>query len=271
MPAGPRCRADHQPFEEISPGARAAKLCPAARVERRMSNQFSIKAAEITLIVIGLLALSGCASAPDPRLAVAAPELTAGDSWVYEQRNGYNRELMQTLAVDVLDVRGGDIALRIAPSNSSAEFIQTINRELNPRRNAMVLGPPRDFEPAYAAYKFPLNVGQTWRNESKSVDPISRKLLTFKIWGRVVSAEKIRVPAGEFDTLKIVRQVYPDDDEWWRSGTRIEETEWYAPAAKRIVKREEKSAYTDTASGWPPLVRKGDWVVTTLTSFKLEK
>jgi hypothetical protein len=218
------------------------------------------------LLVVSVLALSGCATARD-HPAFAVPELKTNDSWTYEQRNAYNHELVRTLNVKVMDTS----TLRFTASLGSAEFTQTINRELNPSKNAEVLGRLRDFEPAYDAYKFPLSVGQAWRTESKSVDPESKKILTFKIWGDVVGAEKIRVPAGEFDTLKIVRRVYPNDEEWWRTGTRILETEWYAPAAKRIVKREERSAYTDTASGEPPLVRKGDWLITELTSYSLEK
>ncbi len=217
-------------------------------------------------IFVLFITLGACATARD-QPAIPAPALKTGDSWIYEQRNGYNSELLQTLSVTVVDAR----TLRVTPSANTAEFIQAINSELNPSKNALVLGRLRDFEPAYDAYKFPLGVGQTWRTESQSVDPISKKLLIFKIWGDVVGAEKIRVPAGEFDTLKIVRRVYPNDEEWWRTGTRILETEWYAPAAKRIVKREERSAYTDTASGEPPLVRNGDWLITELASYRLEK
>ncbi|MGB8338048.1 MAG: hypothetical protein WCD07_11890 [Burkholderiales bacterium] len=225
----------------------------------------------ILLFLACLIALAACATARDQLPAIPAPELKVGDSWVYEQRNGYNGELLQTLNVNVLDVSGDAIALRVRPSAGVGEFTQILNRELNPRRNAVVLGFQRDFEPAYDAYKFPLNVGQTWRTQGISVDPITKKLLTFKIWGDVVCAEKIRVPAGEFDTLKIVRRVYPNDEEWWRDGTRILETEWYAPTVKRIVRREEDSYYVDTASGQPPLVRRGDWIVTNLTAYKLEK
>ncbi len=211
------------------------------------------------------IALSACATARD-QPAIPAPALKTGDSWVYEQRNGYNGELLQTLRVNAADAN----TLRVTPTDGAAEFIQTINNELNPQKNAVVLGRQRDFEPAYAAYQFPLSVGQTWRSEATSIDPVTKKLLTFKIWGDVVSAEKIRVPAGEFDTLKIVRRVYPNDEEWWRSGTRIRETDWYAPVVRAVVKREQRSAYTDTASGEPPLVRPGDWIITELKNFSLQ-
>lgn len=221
----------------------------------------------LLLTLISLFALGACAPARAPQPAVPVPEIKIGDTWQYEQRNAYNGELMQTLSVSVI----GAGTLRFTPSTGAAAFIQTIDSELNPRQNALVLGRQRDFEPAYEAFKFPLSVGQTWRTESKSVDPVTKKLLTFKIWADVVGAEKIRVPAGEFDTLKIVRRVYPNDQEWWRDGTRILETEWYAPAVKRIVKREERSSYVDTASGEPPLVRRGDWLVTNLISYQLEK
>jgi hypothetical protein len=219
--------------------------------------------------IVSLLSLSACATAREQQAPIPAPELKVGDSWLYEQRNGYNRELLQTLSVDVTEAGNDTIKLHVVPSSGPAEFIQTLTREINPRNNAMVLGLLRDFEPAYGAYRFPLNVGQSWRADSMSVDPVSKKNLTFKIWGKVTGAQKIRVPAGEFDTLKIVRRVYPNDDEWWRSGTEILETEWYAPAVKRVVKREEKSEYVDTASGLPPLIRRGDWIITELKSFSL--
>jgi hypothetical protein len=217
-------------------------------------------------LFVFFLALGACATARD-QPAIPAPELKTGDSWVYEQTNGYNGELLQTLRVNAENAN----TLRVTPSTDAAGFIQTINHQLNPSKNAVVLGRQRDFEPAYAAYQFPLSVGQRWRTEANSVDPITNKLLTFKIWGDVVGAERIRVPAGEFDTLKIVRRVYPNDEEWWRTGTRLRETEWYAPAVRAVVRREERSAYTDTASGEPPLARPGDWILTTLTSYKLEK
>lgn len=223
----------------------------------------------ILLMIASALVLSACATARD-QPTLPAPALKTGDSWLYEQRNGFNGEMIQTLAYEVT-ASGDDSTLRVTPSVSPKEFTQTVNRELNPHKNAVVLGRLRDFEPAYAAHKFPLSVGQTWRTEASSVDPVTKKMLTFKIWGDVVGAEKIRVPAGEFDTLKIVRRVYPNDEEWWRTGTRIRETDWYAPAIRAVVKREERSAYTDTASGEPPLVRMGDWVITTLTSYRLEK
>jgi hypothetical protein len=235
-----------------------------------MAN-FTTMSQRIVLIGALLLATGACTTTRNQQAAIPAPELKTGDSWVYEQRNAYNSELLQTLNVSVIDVSNIASTLRITPSPGSEEFTQIINRELNPRKNAVVLGRLRDFEPAYDAHKFPLSVGQTWRSEASSVDPVTKKLLTFKIWGDVVSAEKIRVAAGEFDTLKIVRRVYPNDEEWWRTGTRIRETEWYAPAVRAVVKREERSAYTDTASGEPPLVRPGDWIITTLTSYKLEK
>jgi hypothetical protein len=224
----------------------------------------------IFCVAVSLLALSACATAREQQAAIPAPELKIGDSWVFEQRYGYNRELLQTLNVDVTEAGSEFIRLRVVPSSGPTEFLQTLTRDLNPRNNAIVLGRLRDFEPAYGAYQFPLSVGQSWRADSMSVDPLTKKNLTFKIWGDVTGTEKIRVPAGEFDTLKIVRRVYPNDEEWWRSATEILETEWYAPAAKRVVRREEKSVYVDTASGLPPLVRRGDWIVTELKSYKLQ-
>ena len=60
----------------------------------------------------------------------------------------------------------------------------------------------------------------------------------------------MKVPAGEFDALKIERIVYL---EYWEHAVRgrsvIREYEWYAPAAKQSVRREASSQYLSYLAG----------------------
>jgi hypothetical protein len=75
---------------------------------------------------------------------------------------------------------------------------------------------------------------------------------------KVVSAEKLATPAGEFDTFKI------ESSGWitgvsWQGSFRMAQVQWYAPAIGRIV----KSEYQDYRNG-----RLWNNTVTELKSFK---
>ena len=59
--------------------------------------------------------------------------------------------------------------------------------------------------------------------------------------------ERISVPAGEFDTIKVRRFVYPGDTYFTQTETRITEVDWYAPALGRPVRTERKSEWLDVS------------------------
>jgi hypothetical protein len=75
-------------------------------------------------------------------------------------------------------------------------------------------------------------------------DPMDGRRFPVWIEGKVLGWERVKVPAGEFEALKIERNVY---FEYWeyavRGRSEIREHEWYAPAAKQSVKREMRSSY----------------------------
>jgi len=89
-----------------------------------------------------------------------------------------------------------------------------------------------------------------------------------RVDGKVLGNERIRVPAGEFDTIKVRRFVYVGDWDGFRLETNIMETEWYAPVLGRPVRSESKSEYIDNSqcrrNGCPPI--RGDWNVYELMS-----
>ena len=92
-----------------------------------------------------------------------------------------------------------------------------------------------------------------------------------RVDGNVVGAERITVPAGSFDTLKIRRQIYAGDWGAFTLETNIAETEWYAPALGRAVRKESKSEYFDASrsrggSLGGGAIMNGDWNVFELIS-----
>ena len=79
--------------------------------------------------------------------------------------------------------------------------------------------------------------------------------------------ERVRVPAGEFDTVKIHRIIYPGDPGNFRTETRIDETDWFAPALGRSVRTETNSSWEEPC-GRRYCTYRGDWHLRELTEVR---
>ncbi len=66
-----------------------------------------------------------------------------------------------------------------------------------------------------------------------------------RVDGQVIGNERIRVPAGEFDTIKVKRIVYTGDAYFSLQETRVTEFDLYVPALGRPVRTERKSDWMD--------------------------
>ena len=83
-----------------------------------------------------------------------------------------------------------------------------------------------------------------------ATDPADGRRFPLTVDGTVLGWERVRVPAGEFDALKIERVVFlrilgirrPRPE-------RNRETEWYAPAVKQAVRREASAEYLSYFGG----------------------
>lgn len=157
--------------------------------------------------------------------------------------------------------------IRARVSTGKASDDATYTAEWNSLTGATAYGPAFSYAPAYPAHMFPLEAGKTWRNETVASDPASGRKIPLKIHARIVGPERVKVPAGEFDTVRIERLVYAGDAEWWRSATRIREIEWYAAAVQRAVRKQWDSEYHDQTRTDDPLVL-GDRIVLELVSYR---
>ena len=89
-----------------------------------------------------------------------------------------------------------------------------------------------------------------------------------RVDAKVIGNERISVPAGEFDTVKIERSIYAGDAEYNLRETNTFEVEWYAPALGRSVRLVSKSEYRDTAKGIRNQLMRGDWNIFELTTIQ---
>lgn len=94
--------------------------------------------------------------------------------------------------------------------------------------------------------RFPLRVGQQWTHvaQVQFKDNGSRAQVASQV--RVEAWERVRVAAGEFDAFRLVAQGTIHGTSYAGSGQLRGETRttyWYAPAAKAIVKMNNRNTY----------------------------
>jgi hypothetical protein len=207
---------------------------------------------EIRIRILVLAALSAavaaCAPLPvgtplqssDP---AATPTLSVGDSWTYHVRDGYTGLDRGTQRHQVVEVTGDRIGMTIALPNGMEEA-WTYDRGGNWLRHPAHGLQTFDYSPAYRAFDFPIAPGKTWRARLTATDPATG--WRFPVWidGVVLGWERVKVPAGEFDAIRVKRAVYFDYYDYTTRGrSEIVEYEWYAPAVKQAVRRAAYGVY----------------------------
>jgi hypothetical protein len=225
------------------------------------------------VIASGLIA--ACVTAPElspppGKSTVPAPQLKAGQYWEYAVRDGYT------------GLPRGNYRYTVARVDTSRIVVDVIQDGV--RVDAYVYAPgwnPIDqpltnlqrflYDPPFPAFEFPLYPGKTWRRIVRATDPATGKSYSVHVHARARGWRRIRVPAGEFDALQVVRYVYAGNAEFFKLQEEITQTDWYAPSVGYVVISEGTSSHIDTSrSGGGrgrPLRVRGDWLISELVRY----
>ncbi len=198
--------------------------------------------------------------------SMAAPSPAIGDTYVYRVINVYNSELRGQVSYQVDKVDPNRITVSVSSQGALVEpgRIEVRTADGNWVRHALDShGRPMmvEFPAGAPGYAFPLQVGKRWSMRVPAVVLETGELRSIRIDAAVTGAERIRLPAGEFDTLKITRTIYAGDANHWYSETRIYETEWFAPTLGRAVRSEVRSEHLDLHARRGLRLTRGDWDV----------
>jgi hypothetical protein len=161
------------------------------------------------------------------------PDVHIGDMWKYHSIDGYTNETTLEFSHRIVKLNDKEITIQLRNKNVSATKLQFFTREWNSLDSGGTT-----FEPYYPEYKFPMSVGAFWNQEYKSSDTHGAMCSSF-VRAKVVALEKVTVPAGTFDAYRIEREIEARSagaDANFTTGRIIT---WYAPAAKKYVRREE--------------------------------
>lgn len=195
-------------------------------------------------------------AADDAHGPVAAPEVVVGDSWTYQYTDVWKHQPGNLNRIDVTGVDGDGFLVDVRRAEGNALVArQRYSRELNPVDRGKM-----HFAPSFGRYAFPLEPGKEWTTNSTAENMDAGKRWRYQVNGKALGWEKIKVPAGEFDAMKVeVVAYYSIEMVNSRGGSgRSKETVWYAPAVKNFVKLE----YEDT-DGNGRTFNRDEWELTT--------
>jgi hypothetical protein len=208
---------------------------------------------KLPALVSSLLLVAGCAT-PLPQTPpagvsaqLASPEIRAGDSWRYSAHDGYTKLPQGTFEYRVSSVQGETVTVLVQHAGRDSTEIYT--RNWNWRERPMTNLQNFRYEPAYVALPFPLEAGKSWQAYVKATDPATGRTNRVRIDGKVLGWERVKVPAGEYDALKVRRLVYAGNADVFRTEEQIIEVDWYAPQLGKIVRHESSSRHYDKRAG----------------------
>ena len=218
-----------------------------------------------SLLAGGLLLLGGCAAvesvAPPPG-PVPAPRVRVGDRWRYQRINRYNGLSTGVLTMQVASVTPR-LVVHVTDDTGAA-----LPDEIYDQPWRVLQEPHYDFVQVFAQpqpvvpARIEAGARASTRNDYR-VAGLDKPLF----WTEDISAvawERVHVPAGDFDALRIRRAVWCQHMDWSRSMTRRTETLWYAPSVNRWVQREWTGEYR---SGGRGALFREDWVAWRLMDY----
>lgn len=212
-------------------------------------------------VALATSALSGCATTPanviePPAGFIPAPQVRSGQSWRYALINRYNGERFNEVVARVASV-APELRIELTDQDGKRLADEVYDKPWHIRQEP-VYSDTLIFDDAVALLPDKLAVGarQAVRTRYKTVTGKRSYPWFVELYAR--RWERIVVPAGQFDTLRIERNIRFEHTDVFRHDSRRVDTLWYAPSANRWVMRDWTGYYYD--DDWFPFGRGfGHW------------
>lgn len=219
-------------------------------------------------------ALAGCAigpaggfaaapPAPAPSHPVPAPTVRIGDRWRYAEINRYNGSRTGVLTARVERVRP---ALRVSLTYADG---RARDDEVYAHAWQVLVEPAYDqlqtFDAPMPLLPTPITAGAGVDTRARYQVPAASATFHWSQMLRAPTWERVRVPAGEFDCLRVERLIVFQHSDIFRLTPDRVDTLWYAPAVNRWARREWTGTYR--ISGRRPTTVREDWVAWELLDY----
>ena len=212
-------------------------------------------------ILLGAFALLSIAATAASAQSAAAPAIKVGDRWVYNVTSGVGiSPVTYQETREVTAVGAGGIKVKITGKNAAGADFTRVEDYAAPgslRSGALCMDEVRRYPTPLQRVTFPIAPGQ---RSTKWVDVVSepdgkKGQINYSV--RTRSWEKVTVPAGTFDAIRVDVLMILDDSDAFRNGTNCNFTYWYSPAASGTVRERRSAQYTDVdpTMGWHPVLK----------------
>jgi len=197
----------------------------------------------------------------------------AGDTYEYRIVNAYNSETVGRVSYRIDQSQPDRVQASVTtdPPAAAAPRKEVTTRDGNwlvhtlPSHEQLQ---DYQFSAPFPVVTPPGDDKRSWSVRMNALVPQTGKENSVRVDAKVIGNERITVPAGTFDTVRIYRRIYGGDWEAFKRETNIEQTDWFAPALGIPVRSESRSSWQDLsrcARGGCPWFR-GDWNVFELTT-----
>lgn len=192
------------------------------------------------VIVFLFLGLPGFANVNGPP---EKPEWRLGDRWVFNYKNGSG--LKGTFKTEILGQARQEsrpcwiVGLSLELNGFNAEQHQYILVEsfdlvgietiFSIGATSLISNQLVSLEPPMKSYHWPIEIGQNWSGHFQIVvNDFAYGEMNYEV--EVASREAVTVPAGKFETFKIVETITG------QQGSKYRKEKWYSPQVQNVVK-----------------------------------
>jgi hypothetical protein len=225
------------------------------------------------LAILGGCATSSTYTPKDAPTSLSAPVVKPGDYWEYAVRDGYTQLPRGIYRYEVTRADPNSVVVQV-----TREGLLVDTLVYAPGWNGRELPLPNTqrfrYDPALPEYVYPLETGKSWNTVVRATDVATGRSYNTHVHANVVGWERVSVPAGEFDALRIQREIFAGNIQGSNTQEIIRETDWYVPSVGRAVRTQSSSQHFDNSRGGGdgggeyPLRVRGDFLVSDLVSYR---
>ena len=161
------------------------------------------------------------------------PNVHVGDVWSYRVLDGFTDETKFEISYRLVNISDSELTTRMEWKGKPNKGLAIFDRQWN-----MIDDGQTKYEPARISAKFPLHVGDTWKQKFQSSNLRSGQTFYHIVNANVGDIEKITVPAGTFTAYKVEIEAEIRGADADAAITKNVFKYWYSPEVNREVKLE---------------------------------
>jgi hypothetical protein len=196
-------------------------------IETMRVSRHANSLALVGLVAVGVVVSGSMAAADEPAQPVQGePHYRTGDTWTYRSFDPLSKESKTFTQTAVLVRPDGSASLQIGNGSARIELTTEANLILD-RSDQQACG---------IVLHFPLRVGTHYEADCRAASTTGMTIVR-RAQSEVEDIETVNTKAGSFSTIK-VKMTGIWSPLSGTGGGPMEETMWYAPAVKRVVRDE---------------------------------